>query len=70
MPKEEGDGVGPKGEGARRAPLGEFAAWMFPAHSQLMRSLSLPLLLSLSHTQTNPHTHTKAEAGQQLQPYD
>lgn len=30
MPREEGEGVGPKGEGARRAPLGELAAWMFP----------------------------------------
>lgn len=68
MPKEEGDGVGPKGEGARRAPLGELAAWMFPAHSQLMRSPSLQL--SLSHTQIHTHTHAKAEAGQQLQLYD
>lgn len=32
MPKEDGDGVGPKGEGALRAPLGEPEAWMFPAH--------------------------------------
>lgn len=38
IPRDEGDGVGPNdaGEGARRAPLGEFAAWMFPAHNQLL----------------------------------
>lgn len=33
MPREDGDGVGPKGEGALRAPLGEPEVWMFPAHT-------------------------------------
>ncbi len=33
MPREDGDGVGPKGEGALSAPLGEPEAWMFPTHT-------------------------------------
>lgn len=33
MPREEGEGVGPKGEGALNAPLGEPDAWMVPAHT-------------------------------------
>lgn len=33
IPREDGDGVGPKGEGALRAPLGEPEVWMFPVRT-------------------------------------
>ena len=45
IPKEEGDGVGPKGEGALSAPLGEPEVWIGPAHTHI-------------HTHAQTHTHT------------
>lgn len=64
MPREDGDGVGPKGEGALRAPLGEPEAWMFPAHThtytyqmarQTLRLTSSPYIHTHAHTLTRTH---------------
>lgn len=58
MPREDGDGVGPKGEGALRAPLGEPEAWMFPAHTHTHTHSSDSEVDT--HTHSLMYTHAKA----------
>lgn len=61
MPREDGDGVGPKGEGALRAPLGEPEAWMFPAHTHTytyQRTRQTLRLTSSPHTHSLTHVHS------------
>lgn len=55
MPKDDGDGVGPKGEGALKAPLGEPEAWMFPVHTHThIRGL---IRLGMARDRTQPCVH-------------
>lgn len=61
IPREDGDGVGPKGEGALRTPLGEPEVWIFPAcaHTDTHQRARQTLGLTSSH-ETYTHSLTQA----------
>lgn len=60
IPREDGEGVGPKGEGALRTPLGEPEVWIFPAcaYTQTHTKGSSDSQVDKISWNTHTHTHT------------